>query len=63
MRKRIKQREVPIHVLIFNECPAHDNLRNQNERDNVGRRFRIRDQRGNQQAKRHAAHGCHEHNS
>ena len=63
MRERIKKSKVPVHVLVFNEGATHDDLRNQDERDDVGRRFRIGDERRNKQTKRYAAHCRHEHDT
>src|SRR6266487_146927 len=63
MRERINKSEVPVHVLILDEGAAHDDLRNQNERDDIGRRFRIGNERRNEQTERHTAHRRHEHDS
>ena len=57
----MKQSEVPIHVLVFDQCAAHDDLRNQNERHDVGRRLRVGHQRRDEQTQRYAAHRSHEH--
>ncbi len=48
---------------ILDERAAHDDLRNQDERDDVGRRLRIGHERGNDQAERDAAHRGHEHDT
>ena len=63
MRERVEESEVPVHVFVFDERPTHDDLRNQHQRDDVGRRFRIGDERRDKQTKRHAAHCRHEHDS
>ena len=39
------ERKVAIHVLILDERATHDDLRDQHERDNVGGRLRIADER------------------
>ena len=59
--ERIEQGEIAIHVLVFDERAAHDDLRNQNQRDDIGRGFRIGHKRGNDQPERHPAHRSHEH--
>ena len=63
MRERINQSEVPVHVFILDEGSAHNDLRNQDERDDVGGRFRIGNERRNDQTKRQAAQRRHEHDS
>src|SRR5437899_8329016 len=37
----VDEREVAVHVLIFNERPTHDYMRNQVQWHDVGRRLRI----------------------
>ena len=59
----VNQRQVPVHVLVFDERAAHDDLGNQNQRHDVGRRFRIGHDRRNHQTQRHAAHGGHQHDA
>src|SRR6516225_12415367 len=49
MRKGVKQTEVPVHVLVLDERAAHDDLRNQNQRDDIGRSLRVGYQRGDDQ--------------
>ena len=44
-RERVNQREVTVHVLVFDERATHDDLRNQNKRDDIGGGFRIGHQR------------------
>ena len=61
--ERVNQGEVPVHVLIFNERAAHDDLWNQNERHDVRRGFRIGHETGNDETKRDAAHGGHKHDA
>ena len=61
MRKGVKQTEVLVHVLVFDECSAHDDLRNQNQRDDVGRSLRVGYQRRDNQTQRHATHCRQEH--
>ena len=46
----VNEREVSVHVLILDQRAAHDDLRNQDERDDVGRGFRIGHERRNDQA-------------
>ena len=63
MRERINEHEVAVHVLVFDERAAKDNLRNQDERYNVGGGFRIGHERRNEQPKRHAGHRRHQHDA
>src|SRR5205823_6954318 len=60
-RKRIDKREVAVHVFIFDECATHDDLRNQNQRYNIGGRLRIRNDGGNHQTEGDPTHRRHEH--
>src|SRR5439155_16213425 len=53
MRKGVKQTEVLVHVLVFDECSAHDDLRNQIQRDDVGSSHRYGYQLRDNQTQRH----------
>src|ERR1700745_3526637 len=61
MRKGIKQTEVPVHVLVFDERAAHDDLWNQNQRDYIGRGVRVGKERRENETQRLAAHRRQEH--
>src|ERR1700731_5281069 len=58
--QRINEREVTVHVLVLNERATHDDLRDENERDDIGGGFGIADERRNTTAEGHATHGGHE---
>ena len=59
----INQREVAVHVLIFDERSTHDDLRNQDERNNVCRRFRIGHDRRDDQPEGDTPHRRHQHHA
>jgi hypothetical protein len=48
--KKVKEIEIPIHLIVLNQSAAENNLRNQNQGDDVPGRFSIIDQRGNKEA-------------
>ena len=48
--KGVNEPEVAVHVLIFDERAPHDDLRDENERDDIGGRFRIGHEGGDNQA-------------
>ena len=56
MRERMKQSEVAVHILVLDQCATHDDLRNQNQRDDVGRSLRVGHQGGDDQTQRYATH-------
>src|SRR5207253_5022534 len=60
-RERVDEGEVAVHVFIFDKRPTHDDLRNQDQRHDVGGRLRIRNEGGNHQAEGDPTHRCHEH--
>ncbi len=49
-RESVDQSEVPVHVLVFDHRAAHDDLGNEDERNDVGGRFRVVHERGDDQA-------------
>ena len=63
VRKGINQAEVPVHVLVFDERATHNDLWNQNQRDDIGRCFRVGHERRDNETQRYAAHRCQEHYS
>src|SRR4030095_5103145 len=63
VRKGINQAEVPVHVLVFDERATHNDLWNQNQRDDIGRCFRVGHQRRDNETQRYAAHRRQEHYS
>ena len=60
-RERINQTEVAVHVLILNESAAHQDLRNQNQRNDVGCGLGVGYERRNEKAQGETADGGHEH--
>ena len=63
MGQRVDKRQVSVHVLILDQSAAHDDLGNQDQRHDIGRRFWISHERRNEEAKRHTGHGGHEHDA
>ena len=63
VRKGINQAEVPVHVLVFDECATHNDLWNQNQRDDIGRGFWVGHERRDYETQCYAAHRRQEHYS
>ena len=52
---RVNKVQIAIHLLVFDQGAAQDDLRNQDGRDNQDAGFAFRDQGGDDQSDRHAA--------
>ena len=59
--ERIDQVEILVHLLVFDQRAAKDELRDEHERDEVCGRLGIGNQAGNNQAQRDATRGGDEH--
>src|SRR5438132_1489218 len=55
--EKVEKIKIPIHLFVLNQSAAQNDLRNQNERHDVGRRFGVIDQRGNEEASGNATDG------
>jgi hypothetical protein len=59
-RESVNEPEIAVHVLILDHRAPHDDLRDEDERNDIGRGFRVGDEGGNNQAQRDPAHCGHE---